>query len=466
MQNKKQVSKGKWFRSLLTCLLIFLGTNGVFADYEMEGFDNIGIGYEGSTLIPYLPEGWNYSGNATGLFDVANDIYKTSRPAIRIEGSNDQFFLVTPALIGNFMFYMRNRTKNYQATATAYACSLVDGELVLGDQLGSQTLSKQTSPTWQYVTFSAAQSTRVALLLSNAIVDDFTYEPGEEGAVITPTLFATASLDFGTIQDATTKNIIVKSNVATSVTMALTGDGAEAFTLVDAPTSLVADNATSVNIKMEAAAAGIYQATLIVTAGKLVKTVALTGVWEEKQPDQQPENWKGENFDGYKEGDAMPMGWVADGWAIGEPFMLETPAVVTFNGGTLTTPVFEVTDGQALQFYFTKTAIGWGYGSRLIISYSADKEVWTEAASYDKTEDDGTKKVALPAAGSYYVRFVANDRTYLDDFQVADHAEAGIAGVRGRKEDDGSGAYNLQGQRVAQPAKGVYIQNGKKFVKK
>lgn len=49
---------------------------------------------------------------------------------------------------------------------------------------------------------------------------------------------------------------------------------------------------------------------------------------------------------------------------------------------------------------------------------------------------------------------------------MADHAEAGIAGVRGRKEDDGSGAYNLQGQRVAQPAKGVYIQNGKKFVKK
>ena len=458
----------KLLRMLLTGIILFVGTEYAFADYEVEGFDNISTGYDASwNFTITLPEGWDYSGNGQGLFDVANDIFKTKKPAIRIEGRNDQLFLVTPALIGNFMFYMRNRTKSYQATATAYACSYVDGELVLGDELGSKTLTKENNPTWQYITFSTAQSTRVALLLSNAIIDDFTYEPGEEGEVITPTLFATESLDFGTIQEATEKSIIVRSNVATSVTMELSGEGAEAFTLVDAPTSLVADNATSVSIKMEAAAAGTYQATLIVTAGKLIKTVALTGVWEEKQPEQQPENWKGEDFNAYREGDTMPMGWAADGWAIGEPFRLNTPAVVTTSGGTLITPVFEVTGNQALQFYFDKTAIGWsGYDSKLVISYSTDKEVWTETATYDKNESDGTKKVVLPAAGSYFVRFVANDRTYLDDFLVVDHTETGIADVRGQKEDTRSGAYNLQGQRVAQAAKGLYIQNGKKFIEK
>ena len=42
----------------------------------------------------------------------------------------------------------------------------------------------------------------------------------------------------------------------------------------------------------------------------------------------------------------------------------------------------------------------------------------------------------------------------------------GIADVRGKMEDVRSEIYNLNGQRVAQPAKGLYIQNGRKVILK
>jgi hypothetical protein len=42
--------------------------------------------------------------------------------------------------------------------------------------------------------------------------------------------------------------------------------------------------------------------------------------------------------------------------------------------------------------------------------------------------------------------------------------ETGVNEVRGQKEEVRGDFYNLAGQRVAQPTKGLYIQNGKKIV--
>ena len=41
----------------------------------------------------------------------------------------------------------------------------------------------------------------------------------------------------------------------------------------------------------------------------------------------------------------------------------------------------------------------------------------------------------------------------------------GIAEVRSQKEEGNGTYFNLAGQRVGQPSKGLYIQKGKKFVK-
>ena len=45
-----------------------------------------------------------------------------------------------------------------------------------------------------------------------------------------------------------------------------------------------------------------------------------------------------------------------------------------------------------------------------------------------------------------------------------DEETTGVKDVRGQKEDEGCLIYDLQGRRVAQPAKGLYIVNGKKVV--
>lgn len=40
----------------------------------------------------------------------------------------------------------------------------------------------------------------------------------------------------------------------------------------------------------------------------------------------------------------------------------------------------------------------------------------------------------------------------------------GVAEVRSKMEDGRGEAYDLQGRKVAQPTKGLYIKNGKKYI--
>ncbi len=57
------------------------------------------------------------------------------------------------------------------------------------------------------------------------------------------------------------------------------------------------------------------------------------------------------------------------------------------------------------------------------------------------------------------------------EYFLFDEETTGLKDVRGQKEDDGEyqssvrgDYYDLQGRKVAQPAKGLYIVNGKKVV--
>ena len=63
-------------------------------------------------------------------------------------------------------------------------------------------------------------------------------------------------------------------------------------------------------------------------------------------------------------------------------------------------------------------------------------------------------KVYLPAptAARDYLEFTFDDET------------TGVADVRSKMSDGRSEYFNLAGQRVAQPTKGLYIVNGKKYV--
>lgn len=70
----------------------------------------------------------------------------------------------------------------------------------------------------------------------------------------------------------------------------------------------------------------------------------------------------------------------------------------------------------------------------------------------------------IPAGKAY---LLASDITSAPELTIVFGGEAtGIADVRGKMADVRSEIYNLNGQRVAQPAKGLYIQNGRKVILK
>ena len=67
------------------------------------------------------------------------------------------------------------------------------------------------------------------------------------------------------------------------------------------------------------------------------------------------------------------------------------------------------------------------------------------------------------SAGRVYVDAPANAaRDYLEF--TFDDETTGVDDVRSKMSDGRSEYFNLAGQRVAQPTKGLYIVNGKKYV--
>ena len=201
--------------ALSVVVLLFGSSLAASAGTITEGFDSFSTSYEGMTKVLTLPEGWDCDGDAS-LFVRDNDTYHTKRPAIMVEGTNTGCYLITPALTGDFTFFLRNRTKNYQASVKAYACTYADGVLTLGSEVGSQTLAKTSSgvPSWQSITFTASIGTRIALLLSNAIFDDFTYTEFEASAEPSLAVAGTASgetFDFGTVVEGTTHTFTLQN---------------------------------------------------------------------------------------------------------------------------------------------------------------------------------------------------------------------------------------------------------------
>lgn len=155
------------------------------ADQITEGFDSFKGGYNSSwKWETTFPEGWDYTGQDNTY--ATGETYKTKAPSVEISGKNTNSYIITPKLEGEFSFWLRNYTKSYQATIVAYECSYNNGNLELGSKIDEKTLSKTSTntPSWEKVTFTANVPTRVALLISTAFFDDFTYTPARaiEGA--------------------------------------------------------------------------------------------------------------------------------------------------------------------------------------------------------------------------------------------------------------------------------------------
>lgn len=200
-------------RVLIISVVLALG--GIIRAEEVtQGFDQF------NSLSDLSNDGWDYTGSA---YSLERETYRSKSRSIVAPSSNSTSYLITPMLQGSFNFWLRNYTKNYQAKVTAFACTFNDGNLSLGSQIGTQTLSKTSSgtPAWTKVEFSSSSATRVALLIEYAYFDDFTYTPGvaAEGPELTVNGFEDgSSYNFGGIPvDEATSQVFVMTNTGSQV---------------------------------------------------------------------------------------------------------------------------------------------------------------------------------------------------------------------------------------------------------
>ena len=417
--------------SILAVLaVLFGGCLTASAETVTEGFDNFKAGWNsGFTEWELtLPQGWNYSGQASNI--NVGDTYKTARPSIEVSVNNTDAYLITPTLEGTFSFYLRNYTKNYQASVTAYACTYENGEMTLGDELGSKTLSKTSSgvPSWEQVSFTASTETRVALLISRAYFDDFTYTP--VGGSVNPDPdpdpdpqpdpvpvmeVSTTAVNFGMVTANATSNFTISNSGNGELTVAITSSNDE-FTVSSSDITVAAGESEKVTITYlyNAEVFGEHTSTITLTPNKGdVATIAVSAYVKD------PELWS-EDF----EAGVIPDGWTNDGWKVGTIDGIDNSthmaqATVSYTATYLVTPRLEAKKDDVLTW---DAYLRWD-DEYLLVQYSDDEQAtWTTIYNY-RAEDEGhgnkyhlPMSFTAPADGHYYLRFKARFQNSVDNF--------------------------------------------------
>ena len=426
---------------LFTTLTLAFGSVPALAETLEESFDDVTVESDYKTMS----NGWFvlgseniYSSATYYYYGIGSDSdYRaySGKSLYSMYGSSikDSYIVIPKKLTGTVSFQYRaacNSRAKYTPVINLLAVTENDGEYVVGDVI--QTLNPTKGGGWNEASIELEGATMVAIQLFRAYIDDFSatvFEDGEEPGPgqdddpkTDPEPALTVSTDaiaFGTTNEAKTESFTVSSNIDADIALSIAGEGAAAFLLVDAPTSLTANEQVAVNVKFDAAEAGDYAAMLTITAGELTKEVALSGSWETKSdnPQTDPSEWRGEDFTGLTE---IPAEWTNDGWEIDDWRLDSAPSAA--GSGTLITPLFAIAEGEALQFYFQKS-FSYSWGSSFAVDYSTDKTNWANVPELSFTGtgsdfEDGTKTIEFPAAGNYYVRFTANTKTYLDNFAI------------------------------------------------
>lgn len=92
-------------------------------------------------------------------------------------------------------------------------------------------------------------------------------------------------------------------------------------------------------------------------------------------------------------------------------------------------------------------------------------EDWTFVGNPSTSEwAMGEKEFTLDAPGNYILSIINGGNTWMTNVKISRSDTDGIENVVSSTEQQGA-VYNLSGQRVVKVQKGLYIQNGKKYVK-
>lgn len=158
-----------------------------------ENFTGIAKTYSPASFT--FPSGWNFKGTATKFSVSTYAGNYVESPSIYMMSANTTTYLITPALEGDFSFWMRSSSSASESYVKAYKCTYENGDWVIGDLISEVTIEK-ASPiaegTVKSVSFSG--HSQVALLLSYAYLDDFTYTPYVAvGDIATPTSLTAAN---------------------------------------------------------------------------------------------------------------------------------------------------------------------------------------------------------------------------------------------------------------------------------
>lgn len=415
-------SKQRFLYILTLIATLFLGGSmTVFAaDPVTEGFDDFKAGWNSNwtAWVVTTPTGWDYV-DADRAFTSDRDTYKTKAPSVCVDASNTASYLITPSLVGDFSFFIRNYTKSYQAVITAYACTYKDGNLTLGTQLGTRTLAKTTSgtPTWEQVSFTTQTATRVALLISRAYFDDFTYTPAEEDtggetpepepepAPVPVMNISTTQVSFGKVTANATQEITISNTGNAELVATISSDNAE-FTV--SPTELtVSANSSEVftiTYQYNAEAYGGHSATITVTPNVGDDTNIAVSAYV-----LNPNAWSEDFYD-----NKLPEGWEAgDNWTFTDG--VAHGQYVHYANNYLVTPAL-VVSGTSDQLSFQGRENG--IYPAIKIEKSLNGGDWTacKTISYnDISEEWQTYTIDGLEAGTYQFRFLS-DSYDLDNF--------------------------------------------------
>ncbi len=134
------------------------------------------------------------------------------------------------------------------------------------------------------------------------------------------------------------------------------------------------------------------------------------------------------------------------------PVLLNGSGSVTFEGSSAAVDADATNVSGAMTGVFARTQVP---ADRYVLQYDA-----TDGLGFYKVESDNIY------ANPFRAYLTASTPSRGLSIVYANDETTGIADVRSSKEEVKGEYYNLKGQRIAQPTKGLYIKNGKKYIVK
>lgn len=431
-----------------------------------EGLDPVTFAVTGTRIEQWsedfsgneLPEGWETTSTKYWTFvdGVAHGTYQQS-----------SYYLITPSLIVE-----EGQSLSFDVRATmSYATMTIEKQKDNGAWVEVRDITypdiDRTLDVWKTFTIEGLEAGNYKFRFNARGYDLDNFEGFKRNtnapklaiyadAECTVAATTAETKSFGFVKDTQTGTYYIK-NIGTGTMELAKGDDPAGFTASLDKTAVLAGEYATLTITMPAEEnIGFHSGDVTINAGDLgTFTVGITGVIIDEQKlhldfatDTIPEKWTANSWEKNEEG------YIEVGYA-SAPVALETCNLVAKDGEELVVLARQ-----------SSTWMDYSFG----VKYKKeDAEEWTELIP---AANIGTNYVMLHGtiaeAGTYQLQFNGQHTQIQHIYGLEEVKDpvvpSSIADVARCKA--AQPVYNLSGQRVAKPQHGLYIQNGRKVVKK